>query len=142
MNPSASFATAGLSFQLSSPIENRDGSIFEQRSDLRPHDDGPEARRTRICSYPDCEYFTRRQIARRNFASIRFSRYIAVCSELVQSAFRYAEYTRGRRFSYGLSFVRLRFLLCAASPAGGFLGAKAVKISPHTIPRPGARLPG
>jgi hypothetical protein len=39
MNPSANFATAGLSFQLSSPIESRDGSIFEQHSDLRPHDD-------------------------------------------------------------------------------------------------------
>jgi hypothetical protein len=55
MNPSASFATAGLSFQLSSPIENRDGSIFEQRSDLRPHDNGPETIGTRVCSYSDCE---------------------------------------------------------------------------------------
>jgi hypothetical protein len=59
MNPSASFATAGLSFQLSSPIENRDGSIFEQRSDVRSHDSDPASRSfartssdgTTICSY-------------------------------------------------------------------------------------------
>jgi len=124
MNPSAK--AAGLSFQLSSPIESRDGPKSEQRSDLRPHDNGPETSGTRVCSYSDCEYFTRQQLTCRNLASIRFSRYIAVCSGLAQSAFTYAEYTRGRRFSYGLSFVRHRFLLCAASPAGGFLGAKAV----------------
>src|SRR5688500_1235306 len=53
MNPSAK--AAGLSFQLSSPIEIRDGPKSEQRSDLRPHDNGPEARGTRICSYSDCE---------------------------------------------------------------------------------------
>jgi hypothetical protein len=59
MNPSAK--AAGLSFQLSSPIVNRDGSIFEHRSDVGPHDDGPASRSfassegTRICSYSDCE---------------------------------------------------------------------------------------
>src|ERR671910_1668558 len=53
MNPSAK--AAGLSFQLSSPIENRDGSIFEQRSNLRPHDNGPETSGTRVCSYSECE---------------------------------------------------------------------------------------
>jgi hypothetical protein len=79
MNPSAK--AAGLSFQLSSPMENRDGSIFEQRSDVRRHDGRPagsfaaDSQGTRVCSHSDCKYFTRR-----NLASIRFSRYVAVCS--------------------------------------------------------------
>src|SRR5688572_29023630 len=57
MNPSAK--AAGLSFQLSSPIDNLDGSIFEHRSDVGPHDDGPASRTssegTGVCSCSDCE---------------------------------------------------------------------------------------
>jgi hypothetical protein len=61
MNPSAK--AAGLSFQLSCPIDNRDGSIFEQRSDLRSHDGDPASRcfartsseGTRVCSYSERE---------------------------------------------------------------------------------------
>ena len=56
MNPSAK--AAGLSFQLSSPT-GRDGSMFEQRSDVRSHDGGPASRTstegTTICSYSDRE---------------------------------------------------------------------------------------
>jgi hypothetical protein len=126
MNPSAK--AAGLYFQLSSPPK-RDGPKSEQRSDIRPHDNGPETIGTRVCSYSDCEYFTQRQFVRRNLASIRFSRYIgAVCSlAKLESAFSNADHTRGRRLSNGLSTVRHRFLLSAK--AGGFLGAKAVTLS-------------
>ena len=70
------------------------------------------------------KYFTRWRFPHRNLASIRFSRYVAVGSP-AESAFTYADYTRRRRFSYGISTVRLRFLLSAK--AGGFLGAKSVK---------------
>ncbi len=56
MNPSAK--AAGLPFQLSGPT-GRDGSIFEQRSDVRSHDGDPASRTssegTRVCSYSDCE---------------------------------------------------------------------------------------
>ncbi len=72
------------------------------------------------------KYFTRRQFPHRNLASMRFSRYIAVCSGEAQSAFTYANYTRQRRFPYGLSGVRLRFF--PSAKAGGFLGATTVKV--------------
>ena len=146
MNPSAK--AAGLSLQLSSPIESRDGSMFEHRSDLRPHDDGPAKKsfaRTSIAKAREsaraqtAKYFTRRQFPHRNLASIRFSRYIAVCSgsEATQSAFTYADYTRGRRVPYGLSGVRLRFL--PSAKAGGFLGATTVNTNGQTTVVEGRR---
>jgi hypothetical protein len=118
MNPSAK--AAGLPFQLSSPIEIRDGSIFEQRSDVRPHDNGPEARPTRVCSYPDCQYFTRRQLTRRNLASIRLSRCIAVCSEAseARSAFTYREFYPTRRGVSMANLGALRFLPSAKAGVG------------------------
>ena len=85
MNPSASFATAGLSFQLSSP-QKRDGSSFERRSDVRLHDGNPLALCTEVRPYSGCECFTRQQTTRRNHPNIRLSRYIAVCSGEAQSA--------------------------------------------------------
>jgi hypothetical protein len=78
MNPSAK--AAGLSFQLSR-------TTIPGADDDRPHDNGPVARCTDFRPYPDCEYFTRQQLTCRNLASIRLSRYIAVCSGLAQSAF-------------------------------------------------------
>ena len=96
MNPSAK--AAGLSFQLSSPIEIRDGlSPERQQSDLRRHDGRPAgsfaagSHGTRVCSRSDRKYFTRRRLTRRNLASIRLSRYVAVCSrsEAAESAFTY-----------------------------------------------------
>jgi hypothetical protein len=82
MNPSTK--VAGLSFQLSQ-------TTTPGADDDRPHDDGPAslARCTDFRPHPDCEYFTRQQLTCRNLASIRFSSYIAVCSEseAAQSAF-------------------------------------------------------
>jgi hypothetical protein len=84
MNPSAK--AAGLSFQLSSPIA-RDGLLANRRrSDDTPHDGGALAGCTEVRPYSDCEYFTQRQFVRRNLASIRLSKTIAVCSGESQSA--------------------------------------------------------
>ena len=120
MNPSAK--AAGLSFQLSSPT-GRDGSMFEQRSDVRSHDGGTASRTIakvrRSARTQTAKYFTRWRF-HQNLA-VFGSRYVAVGSP-AESAFTYADYTRRRRFSYGLSTVRLRFLLSAK--AGGFLEQK------------------
>ena len=78
MNPSTK--VTGLSFQLSRTTTPR-------ADDDRPHDDGPVARCADFRPHPDCEHFTRQQLTCRNLASIRFSRYITVCSGLAQSAF-------------------------------------------------------
>jgi hypothetical protein len=80
MNPSTK--VAGLSFQPS--LTTTPGA-----DDHRPHDDDPVERCADFRPHPDCEYFTRQQLTCRNLASIRFSRYIAVCSGsfATQSAF-------------------------------------------------------
>ena len=73
---------AGLSFQLSR-------KTTPGADDHRPHEHGPAslARCADFRPHPDCEFFTRQQLACRNLASIRFSRYRAVCSGPAQSAF-------------------------------------------------------
>ena len=80
MNPSTK--VTGLSFQLSR-------TTTPGADDDRPHDDDPAslARCADFRPHPDCECFARQQLTCRNLASIRFSRYIAVCSGLAQSAF-------------------------------------------------------
>jgi hypothetical protein len=94
MNPSAK--AAGLSFQLSSPIDNRDGLSPERRqSDVRRPAGLAGSVGARVCSHSDREYFTRRRLTRRNLASIRLSKCVAVCSRserfaiAAQSAFTY-----------------------------------------------------
>src|SRR5688500_8445336 len=83
MNPSTK--VAGLSFQLSSPPK-RDGSSFEQRSDVRLHDGSLLTPCTEVRPYSGCECFTRQQTTCRNHPNIRLSRYIAVCSGEAESA--------------------------------------------------------
>jgi|SRR5687767_1987594 hypothetical protein len=105
MNPSAK--AAGLSFQLSSPPK-RDGPMSEQRSDFRPHDNGPETIGTRVCSYSDCEILYSAAVCPpkpREYSVLKVRSRWLFSSEAAESAFSYADHTRGRRFSNGLSLV-------------------------------------